>query len=332
MSLLDRVLLPIAPDVYFRRQSANAGQRLAQSLQPLWDEALRLPGAPSLEESFLQEIQEYFHLSREEALRKLDSGAANFAEHFAGVSPDLQSAEMLERVYDDTELEIFELAEWHARRFHDGPVNYALALRAARATGARRYLDYGSGIGSGAILFARQGLDVTLADVSSPMLRFARWRLERRGLPYRTTHLRNEPLTGGPWDVITLLDVLEHVADPLALVRSLRSHLANPHGLLVIRAPFEDERPQHIAHDMRTLSMLRPLGYGYAWEWMGERGLPVVVRPSNRSMAANALSGWIDRGLFGLASSALSRVRSARLKLLGRGAPVPSHSHHGSER
>ena len=38
----------------------------------------------------------------------------------------------------------------------------------------------GSGVGSGALLFQDHGFDVTLADISSVMLAFCRWRFETR--------------------------------------------------------------------------------------------------------------------------------------------------------
>jgi 2-polyprenyl-3-methyl-5-hydroxy-6-metoxy-1,4-benzoquinol methylase len=315
MSAIDWLLLHVAPDLYHRRQS-----RL--TLDPMhsivWDEALRLTGASSLEESFLAEIEEYFGVTRAEALARMEAGAAHFAEHFAAIAPNLQDAEALERVYDETALEIFELAEWHARRFQDGPHNYVLALAAAREIGARRYLDYGSGIGSGAILFARHGFDVTLADVSSPMLDFAKWRLTRRGLPFHAVHLRTESLGDGLWDVITLLDVLEHVADPIGLVAGIRRHLDPTRGLLIARAPFDDERPQHIPHDLRTPSRFAALGYRYVWDRMGRHGLPLVLARSGRSRIANRLVDLRDDVACGMAASVLKRVRQVRLRMGGR--------------
>ncbi len=315
---VDWLFFHAAPDIYNRKLGRLQKDRLAPSLFGVWEEALRLPGAESLEDSFLSEIEDYFELTREEALQRLQAGAEEFAHHFSHVSPDLENAAELEEVYDHTHLEVFELAERHARRFHDGPVNYVLALEAARGLGARSYLDYGSGIGSGAILFAQHGLEVTLADVSSPMLAFARWRLERRSLPYKAVHLRTGSLGNRTWDVITLLDVLEHVADPSSLVASIRKHLSPQKGLLIARAPFDDVRPQHIPHDLRTPSRFAALGYRYAWDYMGRNGLPIVLRVSQRGPVGNFLAGLIDVRLMGAASALMGMARSFRLSIVGR--------------
>jgi 2-polyprenyl-3-methyl-5-hydroxy-6-metoxy-1,4-benzoquinol methylase len=222
----DRLLFHAAPDLYHRRVERAQRERLAPALRGAWEQALRLPGFSTLEASLLAEIQEYFGLTREEAARRIAEGAESFSGRFAEALEAGRGAAGLERIYDETDLEAFEPADWHAHLFEDGPVNYVLALEASRHAAGRSYLDHGSGIGSGAVLFARRGFDVTLADVSSPMLAFAGWRLERRGLPYTSIHLRSRPLPERRWDVITLLDVLEHVEAPLALVAGLRDRPA----------------------------------------------------------------------------------------------------------
>lgn len=72
----------------------------------------------------------------------------------------------------------------------------------------------------------------TLVDLPTPMLEFARWRF--RGLPTVETR---EPGLGADlpltreYDVITCMDVLEHVINPLQVVRHLAAHL-KPHGVL----------------------------------------------------------------------------------------------------
>ena len=95
------------------------------------------------------------------------------------------------RFYDESQTEIFDLAQWHA----SDPIHYrtlvCLDIATAQRRG-RRVIDYGSGIGSDAIVFAAAGYDVTLADVSSRLLEFAAWRCARRGLVVRTIDLKRE--------------------------------------------------------------------------------------------------------------------------------------------
>jgi SAM-dependent methyltransferase len=56
-----------------------------------------------------------------------------------------------------------------------------------------------------------------------------------REIPVRRGVLPNDGLVG-PYDVITLIDVIEHVSDPVALLENARDILA-PAGVLVIVTP-----------------------------------------------------------------------------------------------
>ena len=109
----------------------------------------------------------------------------------------------------------------------------------------------------------------TLVDVRSPMLEFARWRF--RNVPYvefKEPGFGNDlPLTKA-YDVITCLDVLEHVVNPLHVARHLAEHL-KPGGALHVN--FENapgganlvesaaERAETIRYLNATLRGLAPL-------------------------------------------------------------------------
>ena len=86
----------------------------------------------------------------------------------------------IERFYDESRTTMYELMWWHSLRDDASPLAYVTALHLAQQRGCRRYLDFGAGVGSGGILFARHGFDVTLADISSTLLQFTSWRLGRR--------------------------------------------------------------------------------------------------------------------------------------------------------
>ena len=72
----------------------------------------------------------------------------------------------IEQFYDTSLAHLFELIWWHTLTEDRTPLAYVLALDFARRHPGRRYLDFGAGIGSGALLFARHGFDVALADIS----------------------------------------------------------------------------------------------------------------------------------------------------------------------
>jgi SAM-dependent methyltransferase len=85
-------------------------------------------------------------------------------------------------------------------------------------------LDLGSGVGVTAQLFSSLGYDVTLADVSSPLLTFAQWRLEQRGVKADYIQLPAE-FPDASYDLITALDVMAHVPDVAETARRLHRSL-----------------------------------------------------------------------------------------------------------
>jgi 16S rRNA G1207 methylase RsmC len=68
---------------------------------------------------------------------------------------------------------LYELMWWHTLGEDVSPLAYVLALRLAQQDGCQSFLDFGAGVGSGGILFARHGLQAALVDVSSSLLHFS---------------------------------------------------------------------------------------------------------------------------------------------------------------
>lgn len=100
----------------------------------------------------------------------------------------------------------------------------------------RRALDVGCGAGLLAEPIARLGAEVTGVDASPDTVATARSHAAGAGLSidYRQGELAELGL--GTFDLVTAMEVIEHVADKLAFVAQLAAHLA-PDGLLVISTP-----------------------------------------------------------------------------------------------
>jgi 2-polyprenyl-3-methyl-5-hydroxy-6-metoxy-1,4-benzoquinol methylase len=115
---------------------------------------------------------------------------------------------------------------WRAR---DRAVANALASRMT-ADGSARILDIGSGDGRLFPLFARFGtIEGIEPDANGATGHPAEGVIHR--VPFA------EPLpTRGPYDVITMLDVLEHLEDPVSALRLAASLLA-PEGWMLITVP-----------------------------------------------------------------------------------------------
>jgi 2-polyprenyl-3-methyl-5-hydroxy-6-metoxy-1,4-benzoquinol methylase len=219
------------------------------------------PGASDVRQALVDELSKFLGISRDSTLAQLEDATEKFRQEWQAkvVNPADETAVV--RFYDESQTEIFDLAQWHA----SDPIHYrtlvCLDIATAQRRG-RRVIDYGSGIGSDAIVFANAGYDVTLADVSSRLLEFAAWRCARRGLVVRTIDLKRERLPVRRFDIALCFDVLEHVLRPFRALCQLHSGMI-PGGLLFLHAPFgvDADRPMHVVHDDPLEARMRIAGF-----------------------------------------------------------------------
>ena len=96
-------------------------------------------------------------------------------------------------------------------------------------------LDVGCGAGLLAEPLARMGAKVTGLDAASPLIAVAQEHAKASGLniDYRSGELAE---LQGQFDLITCMEVIEHVADPAVFVKELARRLA-PNGLLILSTP-----------------------------------------------------------------------------------------------
>jgi len=210
----------------------------------------------------VREAADFLGMPLRDAVEQLDGAGARFRDEWLRTVRRSDDPSALARFYNESNAELFELIEWHA----SDPIHYRTLIlrdffaRTRRTRGA--YLDYGSGIGNDALVFAEAGYEVTLADVSEPLLAFAAWRCRRRGFEVRTLDLKREDPPADAFELVICFDVLEHIPDPLRTVRGLRAALRRG-GVLAFHAPFgeDPERPMHVVHRDIVTPRMRSLGF-----------------------------------------------------------------------
>jgi 2-polyprenyl-3-methyl-5-hydroxy-6-metoxy-1,4-benzoquinol methylase len=204
-----------------------------------------------------------------EVRRRCERALARLKDKWNDVVGAEVRSEQVVAYYDTADDLIEELMWWHALGDDTSPLAYAVALDLARANGLRHLLDFGSGVGISGVLFARQCETITLADVSSTLLEFCRWRLERRAIPATFLDLKTARLPEARFDLVTAMDVFEHLEDPARAISDLDRAL-KPGGYVFGRFaadPEDDDRPQHIVHDFQPVfARLEELGYREAWK------------------------------------------------------------------
>jgi 2-polyprenyl-6-hydroxyphenyl methylase/3-demethylubiquinone-9 3-methyltransferase len=117
--------------------------------------------------------------------------------------------------------------------------HWSLDEHSRRPLEGKSALDVGCGAGLLAEPLARLGAQVTAIDAAPELIDVARDHAARQGLviDYRAAAVED---IDGQFDLITSLEVIEHVADPQAFVEALAKRLA-PGGLLILSTPNRTE-------------------------------------------------------------------------------------------
>ena len=107
--------------------------------------------------------------------------------------------------------------------------------RSRAPLGGKSALDVGCGAGLLAEPLARLGAKVTAIDAAPQLIEVARDHAAKMGLEidYRAGDAQE---LEGQFDLITCMEVIEHVADPAAFLKALATRLA-PDGLLILSTP-----------------------------------------------------------------------------------------------
>lgn len=108
--------------------------------------------------------------------------------------------------------------------------------RGLKPLAGKRALDVGCGAGLLAEPLARLGADVTGVDAAAENIAAAKAHVAGSGLTIDYRHGDLAALGLGQFDLVTSMEVIEHVADKGAFVRALADSLA-PGGLMVLSTP-----------------------------------------------------------------------------------------------
>jgi 2-polyprenyl-3-methyl-5-hydroxy-6-metoxy-1,4-benzoquinol methylase len=201
-----------------------------------------------------------------------------------------------ERMYDQHWSPEWVASEYDAnyKDFIFGQILTFLSRRVTRRP--RRLLDIGAHAGRFLSLARHKGWEPEGLDLNPRTAAFAR---EAAGAPVHQVDVRQFDSDGRRFDAVTLTDVLEHVPDPLVILRQVHALLAE-HGWVAVKVPNapsqrlketlrsrlqRDYRPRiadnlvHINHfSARSLRLaLSRAGYSHITLRVGAPELPPVV-------------------------------------------------------
>jgi 2-polyprenyl-3-methyl-5-hydroxy-6-metoxy-1,4-benzoquinol methylase len=192
------------------------------------------------QDDYVADVMAFSHTTYDQVRERMKKGSAplkdewNTWEKQGPMTPD-----RIKEFYKQTTNYIYELAEWHLYTPSKRASDLALFddLRKKRP---RNILDFGGGVGLLAVPLAREGFDVTLADLDSTTLSFAVFHAKQRGV-----HLKvwKSDVEASPpdkkYDVIMCMDVLEHLPkDVLHDVVDKLVKLKHAGTQIIVSAPF----------------------------------------------------------------------------------------------
>jgi 2-polyprenyl-3-methyl-5-hydroxy-6-metoxy-1,4-benzoquinol methylase len=247
---------------------AREQERLLAGYGKIWTDALALTGFHDLKASLFHELGLFTGCpDPAEIKRRCEQSVKGLAQEWRD-RVDPADPRSVEQFYNQSEVEIYDLIWWHTLSDDLSPLGYVTALQFALRENCGSCLDFGSGVGAGSLLFVKHGLEVGLADISSPLLGFSRWRFQLRNLSGEFFDLKKRSLPSNAFDMVTAMDVFEHLANPPEAVERLWQTL-KPGGFLFGRfhAEPDEDRPLHIVEDFApTFKRLAELGFVQVWE------------------------------------------------------------------
>jgi SAM-dependent methyltransferase len=232
-------------------------------------EVLALPGL-DVRAAVLDDLATYHGITPEEARRRCvgweELSLAEWQATGNAADPGKDDEDARVRFYRSMQSWSYDLLWWayiQSAGLAEPAAVIALRWLEHNAPG-RDHLDLGSGAGTTSQLFLARGWNSTLADLSSTLLDFARFRLERRGAQAGYVDLHAGSLPAGAFDVVTAIDTLAHVPDIHRTGRELHAAL-RPGGLLVANLDIRKPAPETAWHlyddDLRARHDLHRAGF-----------------------------------------------------------------------
>lgn len=167
---------------------------------------------------------------------------------------------------------------------------YEAVLDALRPAGVgHRLLDVGCGEGQLVATALAQGFDAIGIDVAPGAIEVCR----SLGLPCRQQDLFSSELDGERFDVVTLVETIEHVPDPLAMLVRCRELLA-PGGAVWLTTP--------------NFASLGRRALGGAWPALSPEHLSYFVPASLRALAREAGFASVEARSRSISAAALRRL------------------------
>jgi glycosyltransferase involved in cell wall biosynthesis/SAM-dependent methyltransferase len=210
---------------------------------------------------------------KERIVREILNPGINVKEAWNKEAPKTETE--IIRFYKNTDAYIFDLTTIH--KIYERLIWKKKASEIFKHNNCSRILDYGGGIGEDSMYFKRLGFQPDLFELPSLTADFARFRFQKLNLsiPVITSEENLDKL----YDGIYATEVLEHVWDPIRLVKTF-SKIIKKGGILLLTHSFEligDNYPSHLKQNKSLIE-----DFPSFVEREGFKFLEVISIPGNR--------------------------------------------------
>jgi SAM-dependent methyltransferase len=175
-------------------------------------ESLRFRGLPDIRSAVLDDLSSYFKVDAEACIYCARHSFKLSSQEW--LAADRSTEKSITDFYLHVKSYMFGTLWWAYLQSEGYEYPASVVIARDLASGEKgSLLDFGSGVGVTAQMFGLLGYNVSLADISTPLLDFARYRLERRGQVASFINLNEAPLEQEAYHVVTAINALGHVPD-----------------------------------------------------------------------------------------------------------------------
>ncbi|MBI4697844.1 MAG: glycosyltransferase [Nitrospirae bacterium] len=230
-----------------RAVSEFDSREISKKFANVFDEAYR-----STYNGAVRELALYSGLDPEDVMVRVDNVTSQQTKEWGRLSDGGLTEDKVIDFYRNTDSYLFDLIQYNYKNplYHMGITAIAdLCRTVVSERGEVSVLDFGGGIGSQLInLSGIKGLKLADADIPGKTFDYAKWRFEHRGIDVEMIDAGSvDFLSSKSFDMIIMLDVVEHLVDPEKTCLYLIGHL-RPNGYLIMNASFNDNNGEHGWH------------------------------------------------------------------------------------
>jgi len=205
--------------------------------------------------SIFVDAMEYLGLSQSELEQKINIAKSEKMKIWHDLNP--QNISQLTEYYKNNEMSFFDILDFNTWS------NAQIPIYDFSKLDIKTCLDFGCGCGSTALHLAKQGYEVSICDLNNLMTEFTLFRLQKYGFDAHIVDLSELKPLKTNYDLITTIDVLEHVFNPLELIIHFREYSKYWYSTALKPKPM----PEHLGlwKDETIIDIIKSIGWSPLW-------------------------------------------------------------------